>query len=172
MKKYVERISRLVTTYSHHCQRWRPNRISALTSFTIIGSTESISCFGTSARHRYPGHKPTPYDKMTTLENLNFDNLALRELPIDPKTDRSSRQVPGACFSRVDPLPVKNPVVVAHATDALELLDLPETESARPEFAEFFGGCAVLPGSQPAAHCYCGHQFGHFSGQLGDGAAM
>lgn len=29
-----------------------------------------------------------------------------------------------------------------------------------------------MPGSQTAAHCYCGHQFGHFSGQLGDGAAI
>jgi uncharacterized protein YdiU (UPF0061 family) len=33
-------------------------------------------------------------------------------------------------------------------------------------------GNAILPGSTPAAHCYCGHQFGSFSGQLGDGAAM
>ena len=33
--------------------------------------------------------------------------------------------------------------------------------------------CArVLPGAEPAAHCYCGHQFGYFSGQLGDGATM
>jgi uncharacterized protein YdiU (UPF0061 family) len=30
----------------------------------------------------------------------------------------------------------------------------------------------LLPGSEPAAHCYCGHQFGAFSGQLGDGATM
>uniref|UniRef100_A0A3B4AR62 Selenoprotein O n=1 Tax=Periophthalmus magnuspinnatus TaxID=409849 RepID=A0A3B4AR62_9GOBI len=28
-----------------------------------------------------------------------------------------------------------------------------------------------MPGSEPAAHCYCGHQFGQFAGQLGDGAA-
>eukprot|EP00955_Chlamydomonas_euryale_P094985 364904-Chlamydomonas_euryale.AAC.25 len=34
------------------------------------------------------------------------------------------------------------------------------------------GGCRVLPGSEPAAHCYAGHQFQMFSGQLGDGAAM
>jgi uncharacterized protein YdiU (UPF0061 family) len=26
--------------------------------------------------------------------------------------------------------------------------------------------------NSPASHCYCGHQFGSFSGQLGDGAAM
>uniref|UniRef100_A0A8D0N2L3 Selenoprotein O n=1 Tax=Sus scrofa TaxID=9823 RepID=A0A8D0N2L3_PIG len=35
-----------------------------------------------------------------------------------------------------------------------------------------FSGNALLPGSEPAAHCYCGHQFGQFAGQLGDGAAM
>ena len=29
-----------------------------------------------------------------------------------------------------------------------------------------------MPGSETAAHCYCGHQFGVFAGQLGDGAAM
>jgi hypothetical protein len=30
----------------------------------------------------------------------------------------------------------------------------------------------IIPGSEPAAHCYCGYQFGYFSGQLGDGATM
>ena len=35
-----------------------------------------------------------------------------------------------------------------------------------------FGGNRKLEGSVTAAHCYCGHQFGHFSGQLGDGAAI
>lgn len=29
-----------------------------------------------------------------------------------------------------------------------------------------------MPGAQPHAHTYCGHQFGSFAGQLGDGAAM
>lgn len=29
-----------------------------------------------------------------------------------------------------------------------------------------------MPGAEPHAHCYCGHQFGSFAGQLGDGAAM
>ena len=40
------------------------------------------------------------------------------------------------------------------------------------ELAEYFSGNEILPGSKVAAHCYCGHQFGAFSGQLGDGAAM
>ena len=41
-----------------------------------------------------------------------------------------------------------------------------------PSFIEYFSGNRLLPGSETAAHCYAGHQFGHFSGQLGDGAAI
>ena len=41
-----------------------------------------------------------------------------------------------------------------------------------PNFVEYFSGNRLLPGSETAAHCYCGHQFGQFSGQLGDGAAI
>jgi uncharacterized protein YdiU (UPF0061 family) len=33
-------------------------------------------------------------------------------------------------------------------------------------------GNKLLPGSETASHCYCGHQFGVFAGQLGDGAAI
>lgn len=54
----------------------------------------------------------------------------------------------------------------------MKLLDLDEEECERPDFAEYFSGNKLLPGCQPAAHCYCGHQFGSFSGQLGDGATM
>jgi len=107
-----------------------------------------------------------------TLETLKFDNLTLRELPIDESRDLSQRQVRGACFSRVTTSPVKNPRTVAYSVDALRLLGLPESELNRPEFAEFFSGNRQLSGSEYAAHCYCGHQFGYFAGQLGDGAAM
>eukprot|EP00058_Branchiostoma_floridae_P006699 XP_002592187.1 hypothetical protein BRAFLDRAFT_88076 [Branchiostoma floridae] len=99
---------------------------------------------------------------MATLETLNFDNLVLRSLPIDNSGENVPRQVPGACFSKT----------VAFSAQALQLLDLPPAELTRPEFAQHFSGSKLLPGSETAAHCYCGHQFGHFSGQLGDGAAM
>ena len=78
----------------------------------------------------------------------------------------------GACFSRVHPLPLKNPQMVAHSKSALSLLGLPLSQIARPELVDYFSGNKVLPGAEPAAHCYCGHQFGHFSGQLGDGCAV
>ncbi|WAR05983.1 SELO-like protein [Mya arenaria] len=110
--------------------------------------------------------------KMASLESLNFDNLALKSLPLDPEKDNSIRQVSGACFSLVKPAPVENPKMVVYSMSALKLLDIEEEDMKKPESAEFFGGNRLLPGSQTAAHCYCGHQFGYFSGQLGDGAAM
>ena len=112
------------------------------------------------------------YQKMATLETLNFDNLAQRVLPIEPEEDNFVRQVSGACFSKVKPTPVAKPQTVAYSVPALGLIDLPETEAERSDFAEYFSGNSLLPGSQPAAHCYCGHQFGNFAGQLGDGATM
>ena len=110
--------------------------------------------------------------KMATLETLNFDNLALRTLPIDEEKRNFVRQVYGACFSRVDPTPVENPTTVAYSTHAMSLLDLHEDQLIRDDFAEYLSGNKILPGAQPSAHCYCGHQFGYFSGQLGDGAAL
>ncbi len=61
---------------------------------------------------------------------------------------------------------------MARSDETLALLDLPSSETQREEFVEYFSGNKMLPGSEPAAHCYCGHQFGNFAGQLGDGCAM
>lgn len=112
------------------------------------------------------------HNKMATLETLNFDNRALRLLPVDKETKNRVRQVTGACFSLVEPSPVEKPQTVAVSRSALQLLEIPESQVTRDDFADYFSGNKLLPGSRPAAHCYCGHQFGYFSGQLGDGAAM
>ncbi|XP_060100776.1 protein adenylyltransferase SelO, mitochondrial [Heteronotia binoei] len=112
------------------------------------------------------------------LGALRFDNRALRALPLDPCEDVVPRAVPGACFSRVRPSPVRNPRLVALSPPALALLGVREPRTPREEAeleaeaALCFSGNRLLPGSEPAAHCYCGHQFGSFAGQLGDGAAV
>lgn len=109
---------------------------------------------------------------MATLETLSFDNLVLRSLPVEDSVETRPHPVRNACYSRVQPTPVTNPRTVAYSISALALLDLPESEAQRSEFVEYFAGNKILPGSETAAHCYCGHQFGSFAGQLGDGAAM
>ncbi|XP_064471322.1 protein adenylyltransferase SelO-1, mitochondrial-like isoform X4 [Ornithodoros turicata] len=109
---------------------------------------------------------------MATFETLKFDNLALRVLPIDTEERNYVRTVRGACFSRVNPMPVKSPEIVAISESAMLLLDLPRSELERKEAVEYLSGNKLLPGSETASHCYCGHQFGYFAGQLGDGAAI
>lgn len=120
--------------------------------------------------------EPTP----RWLAGLRFDNRALRALPVEtpppgPEDSLSTpRPVPGACFSHARPAPLRRPRLVALSEPALALLGLEASEEAEveAEAALFFSGNALLPGTEPAAHCYCGHQFGQFAGQLGDGAAM
>ncbi|CAI5785317.1 Selenoprotein O [Podarcis lilfordi] len=108
------------------------------------------------------------------LGALRFDNRALRALPLDPSEENVPRPVSGACFSRVRPTPVRGPRLVAASAPALELLGLREPRAAdeEAEAALYFSGNRLPPGAEPAAHCYCGHQFGSFAGQLGDGAAV
>ncbi|KAJ6666414.1 hypothetical protein lerEdw1_000688 [Lerista edwardsae] len=115
------------------------------------------------------------------LGALRFDNRALRALPLDPCEENAPRAVPGACFSRVRPTPVQAPRLVALSWPALALLGLPGEPPAaaeeaaaalEAELALGFSGNRLPPGAEPAAHCYCGHQFGSFAGQLGDGAAI
>ena len=110
---------------------------------------------------------------MATLESrLKFDNAFVRELPADPNQENSRRQVQGACYSRVQPTPVTDPKVAAFSREMAEAIGLTETEIQGPEFAKVFGGNALVPGMDPFAMCYGGHQFGNWAGQLGDGRAI
>ena len=115
---------------------------------------------------------------------LKFDNRNLRELPVDKETRTFPRQVQNAISSRCKPTPVQSPAFIACSVDALKLLGLnvaSSQEATRPSSLDkgtlkmletYFSGNELLPGSETSAHCYCGHQFGNFAGQLGDGAAI
>jgi uncharacterized protein YdiU (UPF0061 family) len=105
-------------------------------------------------------------------ESLQFDNRNLRSLPIDPITKLYVRKVPGSIFSRVNPTPIVAPKLVAASEDALKLLGVDLSTVNEEELVEIMSGNKIAKGSVPAAHCYCGHQFGNFAGQLGDGAAI
>ena len=109
---------------------------------------------------------------MGSLGNLKFDNKALEALPVDTLKSNQSRNVPGACFSLVEPTPVESPQLVAYSKEALELIGVCYDDTDKEDFVKYFSGNNLIVGSNTAAHCYCGHQFGYFSGQLGDGAAL
>lgn len=110
----------------------------------------------------------------TALERLPFNNTALKKLPVDESEEPGPRTVPAACFSRIRALqPLLRPNFVCLSQSALALLGLSVQDVlSDPLGPEYLSGSRLLPGSEPAAHCYCGHQFGLFAGQLGDGAVM
>lgn len=106
------------------------------------------------------------------LARLCFDNAFRRELPGDPVAGPGVRQVQAAVWSAVDPEPVVAPRVLAHSREVAAELGLGDADAASPAFAQVFGGNVLLPGMQPIATNYGGHQFGHWAGQLGDGRAI
>ena len=95
---------------------------------------------------------------MRTLADLPFDNTYAR--------------LPATFYQHVEPTPVPDPYLVAFNADAARLIDLDPSEATKPEFVEYFAGNTLLPGSQPVAMKYAGHQFGSWVPQLGDGRAI
>ena len=106
------------------------------------------------------------------MRDLRFDNRFVRDLPGDPELGRHVRQVHGACYSRVEPTPVRAPALLAWSPEVAGLLGIDEADVRSQHFADVFGGNALLPGMEPYAACYGGHQFGNWAGQLGDGRAI
>lgn len=107
-----------------------------------------------------------------TLDALTFDNSFVRSLPGDPLTSNERRQVRDAAYSRVAPTPVREPRTLAYSPEVAALLGLSRAACESPLFAQVFGGNQLLPGMEPYAACYGGHQFGNWAGQLGDGRAI
>jgi len=106
------------------------------------------------------------------LQPLRFDDRFLRELPGDEQAGNRRRQVHRACWSRVEPSPVAAPKLVACSPEMAATLGIPLDVLRSQPFVDVLGGNAVLPGMQPYAACYGGHQFGTWAGQLGDGRAI
>ncbi|KAH3838616.1 protein adenylyltransferase SelO-like [Dreissena polymorpha] len=94
--------------------------------------------------------------------------------PVDTERKNFVRQVPRAVFSFVRPTPLKkNPRLSAVSADVLrDILDLDMDTVNDPDFLRFLHGDLTVPNESLLAHRYGGHQFGHWSGQLGDGRAI
>ena len=106
------------------------------------------------------------------LDLLRFDNRFVRDLPADPLTENRPRQVAGAAYTPVAPTEVSAPRLIAYARETAELIDLCPADCESDRFARIFTGNELLPGMQPYATVYGGHQFGQWAGQLGDGRAI
>jgi uncharacterized protein YdiU (UPF0061 family) len=84
---------------------------------------------------------------MRAIEHLTFDNTYAR--------------LPEAFYARLNPTPFSEPpYVVGFNPAAAALIDLDPQEAERPDFASLFGGSLLVPGMEPLAMLYSGHQFG------------
>ncbi|MEE9239032.1 MAG: YdiU family protein, partial [Thermodesulfobacteriota bacterium] len=95
---------------------------------------------------------------MRKIEELKFDN--------------TYRKLPEEFYHLVKPTPLKNPHLVCFNSDAGSLIDLDPNEAKKPDFIEYFSGHKLIPGSDPLAMYYTGHQFGVYNPDIGDGRAI
>jgi serine/tyrosine/threonine adenylyltransferase len=114
----------------------------------------------------------TDGDTLADLTEVEFDATFVRALPGDPVSTNVPRQVRDACYSRVDPTPVPAPRLLAWADAVGEMLGIARPRTPTSDAVAVLGGNRVLPGMEPYAARYGGHQFGHWAGQLGDGRAI
>ncbi len=103
--------------------------------------------------------QPIQHPAMHTLDTLPLTN--------------SFAALPAAFHARVQPTPLLQPAQLIHFNPAAAaLLNLDPATAAETGFADIFSGRQPLPGADPVAMRYAGHQFGHYVAQLGDGRAM
>lgn len=86
--------------------------------------------------------------------------------------DNTYARLPENFYSRVTPARVPNPELIKWNRDLARQLGAQTESLSDRELAEFFTGQKLLPGSEPIALVYAGHQFGQFVHQLGDGRAL
>jgi uncharacterized protein YdiU (UPF0061 family) len=81
-------------------------------------------------------------------------------------------ELPDRFYARLHPMPVANPALIKFNASLAADLGLHLAEVSEDALAAIFSGNLLLPGSDPIAMAYAGHQFGHFVPQLGDGRAL
>lgn len=94
----------------------------------------------------------------SNLESLKFEN--------------SFAQLDDRFFTKLHPSALHSPYLVCFSDDVAELIGLDPNEKNRPEFTEYFAGHSLIPGTEPLAMVYSGHQFGAYNPQLGDGRGL
>jgi uncharacterized protein YdiU (UPF0061 family) len=112
---------------------------------------------------------------LTGASNSQYrgDGMTGRRQLEEIKFDNTYARLPEALYAKLNPTPFSEPPhLVSFNPAAAELIDLDPGEAKRPEFAGVFGGSMLVPGMEPLAMLYSGHQFGIYVPQLGDGRAI
>src|SRR5947209_11295621 len=86
--------------------------------------------------------------------------------------DNSYAALPERFFTRVSPVPVAAPRLIALNRPLAAELGLDADWLSSPEGIAVLAGQTLPAAATPIATAYAGHQFGHFVPQLGDGRAI
>jgi uncharacterized protein YdiU (UPF0061 family) len=86
--------------------------------------------------------------------------------------ENSYARLPARFYSHTDPTPVVAPRLIKFNLDLAADLGIDLEVSDPTTIAAVLSGNRRLPGSEPLAMAYAGHQFGQFVPQLGDGRAI
>ncbi|MGL5603082.1 MAG: protein adenylyltransferase SelO, partial [Silvania sp.] len=86
-------------------------------------------------------------------------------------TARWHDELPGF-YTALNPTPLSNARLIWHNAPLAEELAVPAALFTPEQGAGVWGGETLLPGMQPLAQVYSGHQFGVWAGQLGDGRGI
>ncbi len=92
------------------------------------------------------------------MSTFRFDNRYVRDLP--------------GAYVRWQPAVVPQPRLLYLNRPLADELGLDASALGGDAGAALFAGNALPEGAEPIAQAYAGHQFGHFSAQLGDGRAL
>jgi len=75
-------------------------------------------------------------------------------------------------YAKVLPSPVSQPLLIKFNDELAASIGFSADGHHADEVAALFSGNVIPDGAEPLAMAYSGHQFGHFSPQLGDGRAI
>ena len=88
------------------------------------------------------------------------------------KFDNSYQKLPERFYTRLNPTPVKKPELLKLNLELALQLGIEISEHTKDDLTGIFCGNLIPQGANPIAMAYAGHQFGHFTPQLGDGRAI
>ncbi|MES2413500.1 MAG: YdiU family protein [Pseudomonadota bacterium] len=97
---------------------------------------------------------------------------AVNNLNTNLAWDNQFARLGAGFFTKLQPTPLRAPYWVGRNQALAREMGLEQHWFDSQEALEALTGNTVLPGSDPLASVYSGHQFGHWAGQLGDGRAI
>ncbi len=85
--------------------------------------------------------------------------------------DNTYVKLPQIFFNPIRKPNTFSPTLIAYNQELADSLGI-NLKTSPEQIARYFSAAEFMPGSEPVAMAYAGHQFGHFVPQLGDGRAM